>query len=139
LIRTLGIGKYLSFTGRIDQQAYIEQYAKAWLAVIPSLYEGFGLPAGEAMACGLPVVSTAGGALPEVVGDAGILVPPADSQALVQAITELLDNPDRSRELGEAGYKRVHTLFTWEKAARKTVAAYTEVIDDYGRLSKTLH
>ena len=139
LIRTLGIGKYLTFTGRIDQQAFIEQYAKAWLAVIPSVYEGFGLPAGEAMACGLPVVSTAGGALPEVVGDAGILVPPADSQALARAITELLDNPDRARELGEAGYKRVHTLFTWEKAARKTVAAYAEVIDDYGRLSKTLH
>ena len=139
LIRTLGIGKYLTFTGRIDQQAFIEQYAKAWLAVIPSVYEGFGLPAGEAMACGLPVVSTAGGALPEVVGDAGILVPPADSQALARAITELLDNPDRARALGEAGYKRVHTLFTWEKAARKTVAAYAEVIDDYGRLSKTLH
>ena len=139
LIRTLGIGKYLTFTGRIDQQAFIEQYAKAWLAVIPSVYEGFGLPAGEAMACGLPVVSTAGGALPEVVGDAGILVPPADSQALARAITELLDNPDRARELGEAGYKRVHTRFTWEKAACKTVAAYAEVIDDYGRLSKTLH
>ena len=139
LIRTLGIGKYLTFTGRIDQQAFIEQYAKAWLAVIPSVYEGFGLPAGEAMACGLPVVSTAGGALPEVVGDAGILVPPADSQALARAITELLDNPYRARELGEAGYKRVHTLFTWEKAARKTVAAYAEVMDDYGRLSKTLH
>ncbi len=139
LIRTLGIGKYLTFTGRIDQQAFIEQYAKAWLAVIPSVYEGFGLPAGEAMACGLPVVSTAGGALPEVVGDAGILVPPADSQALARAITELLDNPHRARELGEAGYKRVHTLFTWEKAARKTVAAYAEVIDDHGRLSKTLH
>lgn len=139
LIRTLGIGKYLTFTGRIDQKEFVAQYAKAWLAVIPSVYEGFGLPAGEAMACGLPVVSTAGGALPEVVGDAGILVPPADSQALARAITELLDNPDRARELGEAGYKRVHTLFTWEKAARKTVAAYAEVIDDYGRLSKTLH
>ena len=139
LIRTLGIGKYLTFTGRIDQKEFVAQYAKAWLAVIPSLYEGFGLPAGEAMACGLPVVSTAGGALPEVVGDAGILVPPADSQALARAITELLDNPDRARELGEAGYKRVHTLFTWEKAARKTVAAYAEVMDDYGRLSKTLH
>ena len=84
-------------------------------------------------------LSTAGGALPEVVGDAGVLVPPADSEALALAITELLDNPDRARELGEAGHKRVHTHFTWEKAARKTVAAYTEVIDDYSRLSETLH
>jgi len=85
------------------------------------------------------VISTSAGALPEVVGDAGILVPPADSHALARAITELLDSPERARELGAAGYKRVHTFFTWEKAARKTVAAYAEVIDDYRRLSKSQH
>ncbi|GAG42029.1 unnamed protein product, partial [marine sediment metagenome] len=79
------------------------------------------IPAGEAMACDVPVISTTGGALPEVVGDAGILVPPADPGALAKAITGLLDNPDRAEKLGFEGYKRVRKLFTWKKAAEKTV------------------
>jgi len=61
----------------------------------------------------------------------GILVPPADPEALAKAITELFDNPDRAKELGQAGFKRVHNLFTWEKAAEKTVEAYTEAIRGY--------
>jgi glycosyltransferase involved in cell wall biosynthesis len=131
LIQKLGIGRLITFTGRIDNREFVRQYARATMAVIPSVYEGFGLPAGEAMACGVPVVSTTGGALPEVVGDAGLLVPPADHRALARAITSLLDNPARARELGAAGYRRVQEEFTWEKAAEKTVAAYREVIDDY--------
>jgi len=110
---------------------FVRQYARATVAVVPSVYEGFGIPAGEAMACGLPVISTTGGALPEVVGNAGILVPPADPEALVKAITELLDNPDRARKLGQAGFKRVHNLFTWEKAAERTIDAYREAIRGY--------
>lgn len=131
LIQKLGIGRLITFTGRIDNREFVRQYARATMAVIPSVYEGFGLPAGEAMACGVPVVSTTGGALPEVVGDAGLLVPPADHRALARAITSLLDNPARARELGAAGYRRVQEEFTWEKAAEKTVAAYREVINDY--------
>jgi glycosyltransferase involved in cell wall biosynthesis len=102
--------------------------------VIPSVYEGFGLPVGKAMACGVPVISTTGGALPEVVGDAGVLVPPANSAALAGAMRELLANPARARELGIAGYKRVQEHFTWEKAAEKTVDAYREVIDGHRRI-----
>lgn len=139
LMRQLNIGHCVSFTGRIDDKAFVKQYAQASVAVIPSIYEGFGLPAGEAMACRLPVIATLGGALPEVVGNAGILVPPADSQALAKAITVLLDNPQKARELGDAGYKRVCDLFTWEKAAHKTIDTYHEAIHDYGRLSETLH
>jgi len=128
LIRSLEIGNLITFTGRIDNGEFVRLYAKATAAVVPSLYEGFGLPAGEAMACGVPVISTTGGALPEVVGDAGILVPPGDSEALARAIMELLDNPHRAREMGKAGFQRVQDHFTWEKAAEKTVEAYRETI-----------
>lgn len=76
-VEELGIGGLVTFTGRISGEEFVRQYVKASVAVVPSVYEGFGLPAGEAMACGVPVVSTTGGALPEVVGNAGILVPPA--------------------------------------------------------------
>lgn len=133
LVRKLGIGGLITFTGRIDNGEFVRHYAKATIAVVPSVYEGFGIPAGEAMACGVPVVSTTGGALPEVVGDAGILVPPADAGALAKAIGELLDNPQRARQLGEAGLKRIRDSFTWRKAAEKTVEVYRETIRDHRR------
>jgi len=133
LIQKLDIGHLIQFTGRIDNGEFVRHYARATAAVVPSVYEGFGLPVGEAMACGVPVISTTGGALPEVAGDAAILVPPADAGALVRAIREVLENPVRARELGMAGYRRVQAHFTWQKAAEKTVAAYREVIRDYRR------
>ncbi len=133
LIKNLGIKERITFTGRIDHDAFVRQYARASLAIVPSVYEGFGFPAGEAMACGLPVVSTTGGALPEVVGDAGVLVPPANSRELVNAITRLLENPDQAEKMGRAGFDRVHSRFTWKRAAEMTVAAYRETIRDYHR------
>jgi glycosyltransferase involved in cell wall biosynthesis len=139
LIKDLGIGSLITFTGRISEQEYVDQYARASIAVVPSVYEGFGLPAGEAMACGVPVISTTGGALPEVVGNAGILVPPADPAALSQAVTGLLDNPDQATALGQAGYERVHKNFTWKKAAQKTLKAYREVIRDHHQFRKNMH
>jgi glycosyltransferase involved in cell wall biosynthesis len=134
LVRQLGIGKRVTFTGRIDTCELVKQYARAAVAVVPSVYEGFGLPAGEAMACGVPVISTTGGALPEVVGDAGLLVPPADPTSLGRAIIEVLDHPDRAAALGEAGYRRVRRLFTWQHAAKMTLATYRESIGDYARI-----
>jgi len=134
LTRRLGLSSRVTFTGPIDQQEFFRQYAKASVAVVPSLYEGFGLPAGEAMACGVPVVSTRGGALPEVVGDAGVLVPPADPAALAAAIVDLLDHPAKARALGQAGCRRVRKHFSWTVAAAKTVAVYREAIGAYGRL-----
>ena len=137
LIGKLGIGNLITFTGRIDDHQFVEEYAKATAAIVPSVYEGFGLPAGEAMACGVPVISTTGGALPEVVGDAGILVPPADPQALAKAIQSLLDHPERAHHLGQAGYQRVQEHFTWQKAAEKTVSTYREAIRAHRRLQQT--
>jgi len=133
LIRELGVSEHIRFTGRITDEAFVRHYARAAMAVVPSVYEGFGLPAGEAMACGVPVIATTGGALPEVVGNAGELVPPADPEALAQAITRLLTDPDHAAALGKAGYERVHQRFTWKNAAQQTVDAYRKVRDDYRR------
>lgn len=133
LITRLGIGRLITFTGRIGHEEFVRQYARASIAVVPSVYEGFGLPAGEAMACAVPVISTTGGALPEVVGDAGVLVPPEDPEALSYAISDLLDNPDKANRLGQAGYERVQRQFTWQRAAEKTVDAYREAMDDHRR------
>jgi glycosyltransferase involved in cell wall biosynthesis len=133
LVRDLALKDCVHFTGRIEYEDFAEYYARATMAVIPSVYEGFGMPAGEAMACGVPVISTTGGALPEVVGDAGILVTPADKQALEDAIIDLLDDPEKRDRLGEAGLNRVKNAFTWRHAAQKTVDIYKETIDAYCR------
>jgi glycosyltransferase involved in cell wall biosynthesis len=129
----LGLEPYVSFTGRIGDNELVQHYARASLAVVPSVYEGFGLPAGEAMACAVPVVSTTGGALPEVVGNAGILVPPAAPAALGQAILRLLDHPQLAHELGQRGFERVRRYFTWHRAARQTLDAYHEAIHGHRR------
>ena len=134
LIHKLGLAGMVTFTGRIDDRKYVTEYARAAVAVVPSLYEGFGLPAGEAMACGTPVISTSGGALPEVVGDGGIIIPPADTKSLATAIARVLDHPRWAAQIGEAGRQRVNRLFTWKQAAQKTVSVYQKAINDYHRI-----
>ncbi len=134
LVGALGIGPIVEFTGRITDTEFVRHYARASVAVVASVYEGFGLPAGEAMACAVPVVSTTGGALPEVVGDAGLLVPPADPTALAAAILRLLDDPDLAGRLGRSGWARVHRHFHWRLAAERTVSAYREALDAHRRL-----
>ena len=133
LLTKLGIKACVTFTGCIENDAFVQHYAKAFLAIVPSVYEGFGFPAGEAMACGLPVISTTGGALPEVVGNAGILVPPANPKALVKAILTLMDHPGQAKQMGRDGFNRVRDRFTWKRAAELTVEAYRETIRDYRR------
>ena len=133
LVGALGLGGAIEFTGRVTDADFVRHYARASVAVVPSVYEGFGLPAGEAMACAVPVVSTTGGALPEVVGDAGLLVPPADPPALAAAVLRLLDDPPLAGHLGRAGWARVHRHFTWRRAAELTVSAYREVMDAHRR------
>ena len=130
-IERLGLQHAITFTSFVEDRAIAEHYARSTLAVVPSLYEGFGFPAGEAMACEVPVVSTRAGALPEVVGDdgtCGALVPTADAPALARAIAELLDQPERRSAMGAAGRLRVLEHFTWRRAAERTVEVYREAI-----------
>jgi glycosyltransferase involved in cell wall biosynthesis len=129
LIDRLGINDLVTRLGQIDTAELVHQYSSSAIVVVPSVYEGFGLPAVEAMCCKAPVVSTTAGALPEIVGDAGVLVPPADSKALVEAISDLLNNPEKRKELGERGQRRVTGMFDWKKTAEQTAAVYTEAIE----------
>ncbi len=131
LVKKLDLERHVRFTGRIDNGRFVKEYARAELAVVPSLYEGFGLPVGEAMACRVPVISTTGGALPEVAGNAAKLVPPGNASALRDAILELLDDPSQREALAEKGYQRVLREFTWEKTAVRTADAYREIIRAY--------
>ena len=133
LVAELGIGDIVNFTGHIKNEEFASYYSKATIAVVPSLYEGFGLPAAEAMACGVPLISTSGGALPEVVGDAGIIVPPADALALAKEITFLFNNQDQRKKMAQAGVERVNSIFNWSKAADEMVEVYREAIDGYHR------
>ena len=109
----------------------VQLYARATLVVVPSLYEGFGLPAVEAMACGTPVVASAAGALPEVmaVGDAGTLVPPADAEALAKAIAELLAAPEARARLSARARPRIEAAFSWPRVAEATASVYREIVE----------
>jgi glycosyltransferase involved in cell wall biosynthesis len=128
LLEKFGVDGLVSFTGRLTKEALAKQYSKAEIAVVPSLYEGFGFPASEAMACAVPVIASSAGALPEVVGDAGILVPPGDAESLANAIKYLRGDKQLQRQLGEAGRKRVQQEFSWEQAAKKIVEVYQELL-----------
>jgi glycosyltransferase involved in cell wall biosynthesis len=114
---------------RAPTEDLVRLYNRTQIVVSPSLYEGFGLPAVEAMACGVPVVATRAGALSEIIEDGvtGILVPPADSAALSEALRLLLSDPDLCRRMGQAGRERVLKNFTWRRTAERMAQAYEEV------------
>ncbi|MEH6551819.1 MAG: glycosyltransferase family 4 protein [Pseudomonadales bacterium] len=128
LIERLNIADRLTFVSGISTEELVQHYARATIAVVPSLYEGFGLPAGEAMSCGVPLVSTSAGALPEVVGDAGIQVEPGNADALAAAIDELLTNEALRDSLGQAGRERIEQKFCWHLAAEQMVKFYQRVL-----------
>ena len=129
-IARLGIGERVTVVGRVREGELVRWYRRAQALVSPSLYEGFGLPAAEAMACGTPVIATSAGALPEVVadGETGVIVPPADERALADAMASLLADPERCRRMGAAGRERVLERFTWEQHARGLEALYDDVL-----------
>ena len=128
LVKHLGIEDKVQFVSGISTEQMVRYYAEATLAVVPSVYEGFGLPAGEAMACAVPVVSTDGGALSEVVGVAGVIVPAKNVDALFEAIDNLLQDPARREQLGEAGRARIDACFCWQVCAREMTDYYREVL-----------
>jgi glycosyltransferase involved in cell wall biosynthesis len=130
-IERLGMTDHVRFESKIDSLKLVELYASSQVAVVPSLYEGFSLPAAEAMAAGVPVVATTGGSLPEVIGTdstCGLLVPPRDVGALAGAIGGLLDAPALRGTMGLAGRQRVLDMFTWERSAERTADVYRDVI-----------
>ena len=109
--------------GFVDRAELRTLYRRASVLCMPSLFEGFGLPALEAMACGTPVVAAEAGALPELIGDAGILVPPGRVEAIAAGLDTILRDPERAASLAAAGPERA-AHFSWERAARETLAQY---------------
>jgi len=135
LVWEFGLSSRVDFSGWVSTEELARLYNEAEVVVSPSLYEGFGLPAAEAMACGTPVVATGAGAFPELIEDGatGVLVPARDVQALAEALRRLLADPARARTMGAAARQRVAERFTWRRAAEKLVQLYEEV----GREART--
>ena len=109
----------------------VKQYSTARIALVPSFFEGFGFPASEAMACGLPVIANAAGALPEVVGtsgEAGLLVPQRDPRALADAVMTMLSEPGKVETMGRAARARVQRLFQWKDAAANLVSVFEDTL-----------
>jgi glycosyltransferase involved in cell wall biosynthesis len=126
-IKRLGLEDHVEFVTGVAEQRIIELYSEAEMAVVPSLYEGFSLPAIEAMACGTPLVGTTGGAVPEVIGkdgDTAMVVPPGDSEALAAKIRWGLDQPDLRGTIGARGRQRIIDRWSWKHTALKTVEQY---------------
>ncbi|MFD4502644.1 glycosyltransferase family 4 protein [Streptomyces sp. NPDC058457] len=126
-----GLDGAVEFVKGISDAELVDLVRSAEVACVPSLYEGFSLPAAEAMATGTPLVATTGGAIPEVAGRDGetcLAVPPGDAGALAAGLTRLLGDPELRRRLGHAGRERVLRHYTWARAAEGTVARYREAI-----------
>jgi glycosyltransferase involved in cell wall biosynthesis len=135
-LERLGIEDAVTFVSGVTQDRIVELYAEAQVAVVPSLYEGFSLPAIEAMACGVPLVATTGGALPEVVGCDGVAaltVPPNDPSALAAAIGRVLADRALAARLGPAGRARVLDRFTWRRTAEGMIANWYALLDEHRR------
>jgi glycosyltransferase involved in cell wall biosynthesis len=128
--RELGCADRLHVTGPVANAELVRLYNRAAAVLVPSRYEGFGLPAAEAMACGTPVVASAGGALAEIVRECGggVLVPVGDAAALAKEVALLLEQPERRAALGARGRARVVERFAWPRVAEATLAVYRELL-----------
>ncbi|NAS24618.1 glycosyltransferase [Herbidospora sp. NEAU-GS84] len=128
LVAELSLHDRVRFVHGISDDELGELIATSEVSVVPSLYEGFSLPAVEHMACGTPLVASRTGALPEVVGDAAVQVAPGDPEELAATLRRLIDSPELREEYGKRGYDRVMERYAWPVVARKTVEAYREAI-----------
>ena len=128
--REAGCAHRLHVTGRVETATLVALYRRATLVVVPSRFEGFGLPAAEAMACGTPVVASEAGALPEVVGvgGGGVLVPPDAPEALAKAIASLLEQPAARHALAARARSRVEAAYAWPVVAARTAEEYRRVV-----------
>lgn len=132
LFAKLGLTDCVSWIHGVSDERIVELYSEAEVAVVPSLYEGFSLPAIEAMSCGVPLVTTTGGALPEVAGSHGetcFQVPPGDSEALATMLGTVLDQPDVRDRVGANGRQRVIDQWSWHHTAERTVDQYRALLD----------
>jgi glycosyltransferase involved in cell wall biosynthesis len=131
LIRKLGLTDCITHVSGVSDERIVELYAESELAVVPSLYEGFSLPAIEAMSTGICLVATTGGALPEVTGadnDTVLSCPAGDAEALAASIRRGLDNAELRQRIGAAGRTRVVERWSWKHCAQLTVDQYREVL-----------
>ncbi|WP_327098499.1 glycosyltransferase family 4 protein [Nocardia vinacea] len=133
LIAELGLADIVTAVSGLSDEHLAELLASAQVACIPSLYEGFSLPAVEAMASGTPLVASRAGALPEVTGACAALVEPGDATALTRTLGQLLRDPDRLHHMGSAGRRRALEVFSWAAVGAQTVAVYEQAIERHGR------
>lgn len=126
-VKHFGLENYVVFTGYVPDEDLVVLYSFAKVYVYPSLYEGFGLPILEAMACGVPVVTSNTSSMPEVAGDAALLVDPQQEDQIARAILKILCNTDLASSLSEKGLRRARR-FSWQKTAQETVVVYQSVL-----------
>jgi len=132
-VADLNLTDVVRFVSGLTDEGIAALLASAEIAVVPSLYEGFSIPAVEAMACATPLIATRGGALPEVVGTDGltaVLVEPGDPSALADALGSLFDDDARRKTLGAAGRRRIETSYTWRAVAESMVEVYRDAIEN---------
>jgi glycosyltransferase involved in cell wall biosynthesis len=131
-VQRLNLEPYVCFTGYVEEEDLPALYNGAGLFAFPSLYEGFGLPVLEAMACGTPVITSNISSLPEVSGDAALLVDPTDVEGITAAMQRALSEPGLAAAMRQRGLERA-SQFTWERTARETLAVYEQVLSRNGQ------
>jgi len=129
LIEDLDLNEKVIFKSNLSEEEIVDIYHTSQIAVIPSLYEGFGFGAGEAMACGTPLISTDSGGLKDVIGDSAVRIQSGSVKDIEKEINNLFNDDERRRELSLKGRKRMEDLFDWKISASKYVKVFEEIIN----------